>query len=110
MKYKWKVKTFTNYLECHENIFQKVWWIKYFDCTLLTVAAGPESLSAATHGHSPGPIALAATQSGDMPHADGWWPHLPGGHTHARVPGVCGARVIREVDDAEQGVWVDMKQ
>lgn len=37
-------------------------------CTLLTVAAGPETLSAATHGHSPGPIALAATQSGDMPH------------------------------------------
>ena len=59
-----------------QNIYQLSWVSrKYFPeslmdyklyCTLLTVAAGPETLSAATHGHSPGPIALAATQSGDM--------------------------------------------
>ena len=38
------------------------------------------------------------------------WPRVPGGHTHARVPGVRGAGVIREVNNAEQGVWGDMKQ
>ena len=41
--------------------------------------------------------------------SDMWWPRVPGGHTHARVPGGRGARVIGEVDDAEQGVWGHMK-